>query len=30
MEACKFRDNPSLDEILETEQETYEFIGGRW
>jgi 1-deoxy-D-xylulose-5-phosphate reductoisomerase len=30
MEACRFRENPSLDEILETEQETYEFIGGRW
>jgi 1-deoxy-D-xylulose-5-phosphate reductoisomerase len=30
MENCRFRENPNLDEILETEQEAYEFIGGRW
>jgi 1-deoxy-D-xylulose-5-phosphate reductoisomerase len=29
MEACTYRDNPNLDEILETEQEAYEFIGSR-
>lgn len=27
---CIFRENPSVDEILETEQEAYEFIEGRW
>jgi len=30
MNRIKFIDNPSLDEILETEQEAYEFIGSRW
>lgn len=30
MEHCIFRENPSVDEILETEQEAYEFIEGRW
>jgi 1-deoxy-D-xylulose-5-phosphate reductoisomerase len=30
MEACTYRKHPNLDEILETEQEAYEFIGSRW
>jgi 1-deoxy-D-xylulose-5-phosphate reductoisomerase len=30
MEQCRFIDHPNVDEILETEQETYEFIGSRW
>jgi 1-deoxy-D-xylulose-5-phosphate reductoisomerase len=30
MEACAYRNHPNLDEILETEQETYDFIGSRW
>jgi 1-deoxy-D-xylulose-5-phosphate reductoisomerase len=30
MEACTYRNHPNLDEILETEQEAYDFIGSRW
>ncbi|SDG70361.1 1-deoxy-D-xylulose-5-phosphate reductoisomerase [Marvinbryantia formatexigens] len=30
MEAHKVRQNPSVEEILETEQETYEMIESRW
>ena len=30
MNECKFIDNPTLDEILTTEQEVYEFINSRW
>ena len=30
MEHCGFMERPNLDEILETEQETYEFIEDRW
>jgi 1-deoxy-D-xylulose-5-phosphate reductoisomerase len=30
MEACIYRKDPNLDEILETEQEAYDFIGSRW
>ncbi len=30
MEQCRFMKHPNLDEILETEQEVYEFIGSRW
>ncbi len=30
MKAIAFIDNPSLDEILETEQKAYEFISSRW
>jgi 1-deoxy-D-xylulose-5-phosphate reductoisomerase len=30
MEACTYRSHPNLDEILETEQEAYDFIGSRW
>lgn len=30
MDNCRFIRNPNLDEILETEQETYEFIEDRW
>ena len=25
-----FIDNPTLEQILETEQEAYDFIGSRW
>lgn len=30
MEHCQFKEHPNLDEILETEKETYEWIGSRW
>lgn len=30
MEQTQFIENPSLEQILETEQEAYEFIGRRW
>ena len=30
MNVCKFIDNPSVDEILETEKEVYEYIDERW
>ena len=30
MNDCKFIDNPSVDEILETEKEVYEYIDERW
>lgn len=30
MEQGQFMENPSLDEILETEKEVYELIGSRW
>lgn len=30
MNQTKFIDNPTLEQILETEQEAYEFIGSRW
>lgn len=30
MEECRFIEDPDVDEILETERETYEFIGSRW
>lgn len=30
MEQCRFRKNPGLEEILETEQEVYEWIESRW
>jgi 1-deoxy-D-xylulose-5-phosphate reductoisomerase len=30
MDSCVYRTHPNLDEILETEQETYDFIGSRW
>lgn len=30
MDSCRFRENPSVEEILETEQETYELLRGRW
>lgn len=30
MEQCSFYECPSVDEILATEQEVYEFIGSRW
>ena len=30
MEEIPFREDPGLEEILETEQMTYEFIKGRW
>ena len=30
MEQTKFIENPSLEQILATEQEAYEFIGSRW
>ncbi len=30
MDECRFRENPNLDEILETEQEVYELIDNRW
>ena len=30
MEACRFVDNPDVDQILATEQEVYDFIDSRW
>ncbi|SFG47728.1 1-deoxy-D-xylulose 5-phosphate reductoisomerase [Lachnospiraceae bacterium C7] len=30
MENCKFIEKPDLEQILQTEKETYEFIGERW
>lgn len=30
MEECKYRENPTVDEILETERIIYEFIDKRW
>ncbi len=30
MEECRFIEYPDVDEILATEQEAYELIGGRW
>ena len=30
MNQTKFIDNPTLEQILETEQEAYDFIGSRW
>ena len=30
MENCSFKKNPDLDEILETEQEVYQWIESRW
>ena len=30
MNECKYIDNPSIDEILKTEKEVYNFIDGRW
>ncbi len=30
MAQCKMIEHPNVDEILETEQEAYEFIGSRW
>ena len=30
MKQTRFIENPTLEEILETEQEVYEFIGSRW
>lgn len=30
MEQCHFVENPSVDEILETEKEAYEYIESRW
>ena len=30
MENCRFRENPNLDEILDTEREVYEWIESRW
>ncbi|MCR5272190.1 MAG: 1-deoxy-D-xylulose-5-phosphate reductoisomerase [Lachnospiraceae bacterium] len=30
MEHCAFKDNPSVEEILETEDNTYDFLRSRW
>lgn len=30
MQECKYCENPTVEQILETEQEAYEFIGSRW
>ena len=30
MNQTKFIADPTLDQILETEKEAYDFIGGRW
>ena len=30
MKQTGFIENPTLEQILETEQEAYEFIGSRW
>jgi 1-deoxy-D-xylulose-5-phosphate reductoisomerase len=30
MDSCVYRTHPNLEEILETEQETYDLIGSRW
>ena len=30
MKECKYVDAPTVEQILETEQEVYEFIGSRW
>ncbi len=30
MESCVFRDNPTVEEILKTEAETYELLESRW
>lgn len=30
MQECEYKKNPNVGQILETEQEVYEFIGSRW
>lgn len=30
MKECRFCENPTVEQILETEQEAYDFIGSRW
>ena len=30
MNEVEFIDNPSVDEILDTEKNVYEMIGGKW
>ena len=30
MKECKYVDAPTVEQILETEQEVYDYIGSRW